>query len=280
MKPPSMQPRRSLGWPPSACFERALGPPRRKAIAWGVANESTAPIYFADPRMGALAVDIDSIELDPDNERDHPELNIASIKYSLRRFGWRVPVGVRRDGSLCENGNGTLMAARELVEDAASDDPERRTQATLLFDGAPEEPPDWRLVPMLVFDDDAETAAAWRVTANRTTELGRWKWEGLAKTLGETNVEWTELGWQAAELDMLTTADFSVPDSPPSGGSGDEPEQPQGPEISSGGSPEDRPLILKLEGKHARLMRRLATEAEQKPGELLAYWVEVEGGEA
>jgi len=59
-----------------------------------------------------LAVPIDSVKLDSDNARLHPEGNIAVIKRSLEAYGQRKPIVV--NGDTVEAGNGLLQAAREL----------------------------------------------------------------------------------------------------------------------------------------------------------------------
>ena len=82
--------------------------------------------------------------LDPANARKHPERNLEVIKSSLRDFGQRKPIIVRRDGMIVEAGNGTLAAAKALG---------------------------WTQIAAVVVDDDALTATRFGIVDNRSAEL-------------------------------------------------------------------------------------------------------------
>src|SRR5216683_2506759 len=66
------------------------------------------------PALAALAVNIGTLTLDPNNARLHNERNIEAIKESLRRYGQVKPVVARRSNRVVIAGNGTLQAAREM----------------------------------------------------------------------------------------------------------------------------------------------------------------------
>ena len=67
--------------------------------------------HIAD-QLRPLAVEVSTLVEDPANARLHPTRNMEAITASLRRFGQRKPVVVRREGMIIEAGNGTLAAAR------------------------------------------------------------------------------------------------------------------------------------------------------------------------
>ena len=83
---------------------------------------------------------------DPDNAREHPEENMASIRASLERFGQRAPLVVR-DGVVVA-GNGRLRAMRELG---------------------------WTEAAVTSADDlNYEEAKAFALVDNRSSELAQW----------------------------------------------------------------------------------------------------------
>ena len=130
-------------------------------------------------QLRALAVPIASLSLDPANARLHPERNLNAIQASLRAYGQRKPLVVRRAGMIVTAGNGTLEAARALG---------------------------WTHVAAVVVDDDALTATGYAIADNRTAELAEWDDEALARLLGELRLEEVDLdalGWSAAEVEAL-----------------------------------------------------------------------------
>lgn len=126
-----------------------------------------------------LAVPIASLTLDPANARRHPEKNLGAVEASLRLYGQRKPVVVRRQGMIVEAGNGTVEAAKRLK---------------------------WTHVAAVIVDDDPITATGYSIADNRTAELAEWDDEALSKLLLELHkdeVDLDALGWSERELDDL-----------------------------------------------------------------------------
>jgi hypothetical protein len=92
-------------------------------------------------------VETSSLRQDPRNPRSHDAANLAAVRASLERFGFRIPLVVRRRGMVVIAGNARLRAALDLG---------------------------WSRVPVVVVDDDAATAGAFAVADNRTAELAGW----------------------------------------------------------------------------------------------------------
>ena len=225
--------------------------------------------YIPDPWLRSRAVPLSSITLDPKNERKHDRANIDSIKGNMRRFGVMEPIGTRN--GVVIRGNGTSVAMSELAEEKATALPGGPLAATL---PDPNQPLDWAMVPVIAYEHLSEgEAAAWRVSHNRSAELGKWDWEKLQETLRETEVEWTDLGWEPAELDLLCQANWEPPAIPDSA-SDNEPTT----EIHTAGDA-GSVLILKLEGGPADKMRELAEAQDVTPAELLASWVKIESAQ-
>lgn len=60
-----------------------------------------------------MKMNVDLIQLDPDNAMKHPKKSIASIGNSLKRFGQQKPIVIDKN-NIVRAGNGTLQAAKEL----------------------------------------------------------------------------------------------------------------------------------------------------------------------
>jgi ParB-like chromosome segregation protein Spo0J len=118
-----------------------------------------------------LELNIGTIKTDSQNARVHSRRNIDAIKASLRQFGQRKPVVVRRSTMTVEAGNGTLVAARELG---------------------------WDTIAAVVLDDDQVTATAYALADNRTGELADWDDEALRVhllELADLDIDIGELGF-------------------------------------------------------------------------------------
>lgn len=77
-----------------------------------------------------LIVPIDSVEINPENMREHPEENIEGIQASLREYGQTKPLLFDPRNRKLITGNGTLIAAKR----------EGWTHiAAASFDGTPEQ---------------------------------------------------------------------------------------------------------------------------------------------
>jgi len=160
------------------------------------------------PELGHIAEDlrplarpVAELVADPANARRHPERNRAAIVASLRLYGQRKPVVVRRAGMVVVAGNGTLEAARALG---------------------------WTHLACVVVDDDATTATGFAIADNRSAELAEWDDGALARILGglvEDNVSIADLGFDDDEmadlLAVISATDFS-PDTPDNQGALDQ----------------------------------------------------------
>lgn len=159
--------------------------------------------HIAEP-LRPLAVPVAQLALDPANARLHPERNLSSIEASLRTYGQRKPIVVRRQGMVVEAGNGTLDAARRLG---------------------------WTHLAAVVVDDDPITATGYAISDNRTAELAEWDDEVLARLLRDLRAEEVDLdalGWSDADLANLL-ADLDGEGEVPEGedpGATEPPEEP------------------------------------------------------
>lgn len=136
-------------------------------------------LLYITEALRPLALPIAQITLDPANARLHPERNLGAIEASLRLYGQRKPIVVRRDGMVVEAGNGTLVAARKLG---------------------------WTHVAAVVVDDDPITATGYAISDNRTAELAGWDDEVLGRLLKELkteDVDLASLGWDDDDLTRL-----------------------------------------------------------------------------
>lgn len=128
--------------------------------------------------LRGLAVPLDTLVLDPGNARVHDSRNLAAIMESLKRFGFRSPVIVQREGRIVRAGNGRCRAARDLG---------------------------WTHVPAILVDDDSREAMLFALSDNRTAELASWDEARLAEMIEELDGEQVETGWlwSKAEFDEV-----------------------------------------------------------------------------
>ncbi len=124
-------------------------------------------------------VPIESLLPNPANVRRHPPRALESLKASIMRFGWRVPLVANRRTGIIEAGHLRLDAARELGEAE---------------------------VPVVWCDDDEVTATSFAIAENRLPELSEWSSADLLSTLDALNAEDAldeAVGWGQEELDRL-----------------------------------------------------------------------------
>lgn len=115
----------------------------------------TAETPGISPALKGLAVPIDSVHLDPDNARAHPEWNLDAIKRSYARFGQQRPIVVDSQGTI-RAGNGQWLAAKALG---------------------------WTHIAAVTTDLAGADLTAFAIADNRTGELSVWNEDALAKAL-------------------------------------------------------------------------------------------------
>jgi hypothetical protein len=99
---------------------------------------------------------IETLRLDPDNARVHPERSITALGHALARFGQQKPI-VALDGVVIA-GNGTTLAAQQLG---------------------------WTHIAVVDFEGTPTDALGYKIADNRTPELSHWNDELLAATLAQ-----------------------------------------------------------------------------------------------
>lgn len=108
------------------------------------------------PDLLHFAVPVESLVLDPENARLHPEENLDAIARSLVEFGQDQPLVVRETDRKVIKGNGRLEAARRLG---------------------------WSHLAAVVVPDSHAKAVARALADNRSGELAVWDPEILARAL-------------------------------------------------------------------------------------------------
>lgn len=116
---------------------------------------------LADP-LRDLAVDVDELKPLEGNPRRG---DVDAVARSLKKFGQRKPIVVRRDGTVIA-GNHTLLAARKLG---------------------------WPQIAAVRVDDDDATAKAYALADNRTSALGTFDESDLASMVAEVHAVDPEL---------------------------------------------------------------------------------------
>lgn len=195
--------------PPSPCHGRDPLPSNIAALA-----RKLGPIEFWA---------IDRLQTYKGNPRKHPEKQIVKLMASVSEFGMALPVLVDIQGTII---------AGEAVTDAA-----KRL-------GLPE-------IPVIVARDwSAAQVKAYRLADNRLAELAAWDEELLAVELlgiielGEVQIDL--LGWETAEIDLITEPN-------PQGGTGTVSGDGDDEQIAPPTDPVSRPGDLWLLGDHRLL---------------------------
>lgn len=172
-----------------------------------------------------LRVPIASLATDPKNARKHPERNIEAVASSLRTYGQRKPIVVRREGMVVEAGNGTLEAAKRLG---------------------------WASIAAVIVDDDPRTATGYALADNRTAELAEWDGDilrDLLVDLRDADFDLSSTGWTDRDINKMIGAVAS-------GGEGHDPGAQDVPE-----NPSSVPGTIYHLGPH-KLLCGSSTDAE------------------
>lgn len=130
--------------------------------------------------LASLATPIDSLTGLEGNYRRH---EIEALARSLDRFGQRKPIVVRRDGAIVEAGNGTTIAARDVLG--------------------------WTHIAAVFVEDDEATAIGFALADNRTHDLGSNDEHALALMVRGIRDE--ELLLLDAGFDALAVDDLLAP---------------------------------------------------------------------
>ena len=114
-------------------------------VPYGV--NTTPDLSYIPQGLRPLAFHCDGLNLDPANIKDHGDVDLPAHAASLKQFGIRRAVVVRRDSMTVLAGNGTVQAAR--------------------LNG-------WGYVPVLFVDDDEKTGRAYALADNAVATLAPW----------------------------------------------------------------------------------------------------------
>lgn len=142
------------------------------------------------PDLVVKKVRIDSLTLDPENARTHSPKNLNAIAASLTRFGQQKPIVVSKGGVVAA-GNGTVMAARDVLE--------------------------WDHILVVETELTGAELAAYGISDNRTSDLSGWDYGTLAKLIAsieDDGGDLTSLGWGRDELDLLKATEWKAPEIP------------------------------------------------------------------
>ncbi len=135
-------------------------------------------------------IDISSLVLDPENEREHPADNLKDIKNSLKHFGQQTPITVKRDDNVILKGNGTVIAAKELG---------------------------WDKIWVKWNEFTEKKAKAYKIADNRSAEKAKWNKDLLSKSLDALKDEFSleSLGFDDSWIKVDPVAGLTDDDSVP-----------------------------------------------------------------
>lgn len=139
--------------------------------------------------LKGLAVPIDSLKPDPRNARLHPERNLEALRTSLRYYGQRKPIVVRKNDSRIIAGNGLWQAAKDLG---------------------------WTEIAAVFVDDDDAAATGYALMDNQSAILAEWDFDRLGELVTELKDMDFDLdltGFSADQLHILS-ASWEGPSAP------------------------------------------------------------------
>jgi len=129
-----------------------------------------------------LAVDIDSVNLDPDNANLHGPESLADIRGSLSEFGQDQPLVANAQTRNIIKGNGRLEAARSLG---------------------------WTHIAVVFINEGREKSMARALADNRSNESSAWDYDLVAKQMQEIEAEDAELRKMLSKLDAEANGNLS-----------------------------------------------------------------------
>jgi len=133
-------------------------------------------------------VELNSVQLDPNNKRLRTDENYMALRESLKRFGQQIPIVVREDNTIVK-GNGTWLVAKELG---------------------------WETIWIHRTVLNGREADLYAVADNRIAELSEWDYEQLSIAMQSDATladELQTLGWTKQLLAPLRIAEWK-PDVP------------------------------------------------------------------
>jgi len=142
------------------------------------------------PELNHLRIPLSSVNLDPDNTRQHDARNLATIEYMLQTHGQYSPIVVQKQGMIVRIGNGRVEVARRMG---------------------------WQEIAAIVVDKEDADALAMAVGDNRSSELGVWDYENLSSALQELISVFGEgedlsgMGWEEYEIGSLLQGEWNPP---------------------------------------------------------------------
>ena len=129
---------------------------------------------------------IDGIKPHPDNPRKISDVAVTAVAASLREFGWKQPIVVRKADSTIIVGHARYAAARSLGMEK---------------------------VPVLVMDCTEAQARAYRLADNRTGEQADWDIGKLTAALREldgSDFDMLDFGFREIELEMARIDELDI----------------------------------------------------------------------
>lgn len=155
-------------------------------------------------------VPFDRIRPHSKNPRLHPPRSIDAIKTSLKRYGFRKPIVLRKDGMVIEAGHGLFAAAKAIKAEydalLAKKQPSQDDLEVLA--AIRERLPEITRgeVPCFIADDDEVSANGYLIADNATAELSSWDYEALDEMfieLEEAGFDLRNTGFEPFEIENI-----------------------------------------------------------------------------
>lgn len=163
-----------------------------------------APATTATPadsqpwKLRLAEINVDLIDLDPNNVNEHNDDSLKAVEESLSAFGQQKPIVVMPTGDryIVIAGNATLRKAKELQ---------------------------WPQISCVVSTLTGDDATAYAITDNRTTRLSTWNYKLLQAQLRELHAKGYHMpktGWFGGELGNMVNTSWTPPTPPAGSGEG------------------------------------------------------------
>ena len=193
---------------------RKAPPPRPETLA--PEAEAAAPATAPEPpgtppgvsiesepwKLNLAELDVNLIDLDPNNVNEHTDDSLKGVEESLAGFGLQKPiVVVPSDGGryVVIAGNATLRQARKHG---------------------------WPRISAVVSELRGDDAMAYAIADNRTARLGTWNYKALQvqlRSLAQSGYHMPKTGWFGGELGNMINTSWTPPTPPGGEGTADAP---------------------------------------------------------